>query len=75
MKWFVNGEPTDYTGGRTTPDIVNWINKRSGPPTKKVTGEALDTQIEQNQVTIVFFGSSESPEFTHFEKAAGLDDK
>jgi len=28
LKFFVNGEPMDYTGGRTSPDIVSWLLKR-----------------------------------------------
>jgi hypothetical protein len=37
----VNGEATEYNGGRTKDEIINWINKRSGPPSKLVDGAAL----------------------------------
>ena len=63
MKWFVNGEPTEYKGGRTTSEIVTWINKRSGPPTRKVSHEELDLAIEQNKFTVVFYGDDSSVEF------------
>lgn len=32
IKFFINGQVVDYEGGRTTPDIVSWILKKSGPP-------------------------------------------
>lgn len=74
MKWFVNGEPSEYGGGRTKDEIVNWINKRSGPPSKAVTSSELDSQIENNKLTVVFFGA-DGAEFKEFEKAASADDK
>jgi protein disulfide-isomerase A1 len=74
LKWFVNGEPTEYGGGRTKDEIVNWINKRSGPPSKSVDAAGLDKEIEANKVTVVFFGA-EGADFTNFEKAASADDK
>ena len=36
LKWFVNGEPTDYTGGRVKDEIIQWIHKRSGPPSTEL---------------------------------------
>ena len=31
LLWFVNGEKTDYKGGRTADTIVSWIAKKTGP--------------------------------------------
>ena len=31
LKFFVDGNPSEYTGGRTENEIVNWINKKMGP--------------------------------------------
>ena len=75
LKWFVNGEESDYTGGRTADEIVNWINKRTGPPSKAVDGAELDKTVEDSKLVVVFFGDEGSDEFKAFETAASLDDK
>ena len=31
LLWFVNGQKSDYKGGRTSETIVEWINKKTGP--------------------------------------------
>jgi len=31
IKYLKNGKPSDYNGGRTASEIVNWANKKSGP--------------------------------------------
>ena len=31
LKWFVNGKPQEYNGGRVTKEIVSWIEKHTGP--------------------------------------------
>ena len=32
IKWFPKGstEPSDYEGGRTASDVVEWVNKKTG---------------------------------------------
>jgi len=74
LKWFVNGEPSDFNGGRTKDEIVNWINKRSGPPSKEVDAAALAKAIEDNKVVVVYYGANDD-HFKSFETAASADDK
>jgi len=34
LKFFRGGEPIEYEGGRTEAEIINWVTKKSGPPSK-----------------------------------------
>lgn len=71
LKFFIKGSPIDYNGGRTQVDIVNWVKKKTGPPSTAVTDAAnLEEQKKANKVLAAFFGSEESPEFAAFKQAA-----
>lgn len=75
LKWFVNGEPQEYNGGRTEDEIVNWIKKKSGPPSAQVDDAKLEELKKSEKFLVVFFGASDSTEFAEFEKVASGDDK
>ena len=61
LKFFTNGSPIDYTGGRTDKEIVSWIQKRVGHISTELRDQAaLDKFKSDNAVAIVFFGNSES---------------
>lgn len=56
LKFYRKGVPIDYTGGRLADDIVNWLNKKTGPPAKDLpTVDEAKTFIEAHNVAIVGF--------------------
>lgn len=39
LKFFVDGEPVDYQGGREENDIYQWLLKKTGPASTELTSE------------------------------------
>jgi len=71
LKWFVKGEASAYEGGRTEPDILNYIRKKTLPSTQEVaTSEDLANAIKRSEVVVVFFGGKDSEGFKAFESAS-----
>ena len=58
LKWFVDGEMAlDYSGGRTAPEIVAWIKKKTGPPSTIVdSAEALEKAKKDEVSMFGYFG-------------------
>jgi protein disulfide-isomerase A1 len=76
LKFFKNGKPQEYTGGRTSDEIVTWLKKKSGPATISLTTEddLLKAQ-EANEVVVVgVFASADSAEAKTFTTVAAGDD-
>jgi protein disulfide-isomerase A1 len=66
----------DYNGGRTKDAIVNWVLKKSGPPSTEVTCDQLKTKLEENKFALVFFGDVADALFTGaHEPLANKNDK
>ncbi|CAD5122607.1 DgyrCDS11019 [Dimorphilus gyrociliatus] len=77
LKFFRNGNPTDYKGGRQANDIVNWVTKKSGPPAINLENvEAAKAFVDKDDVVIVgFFKNAEDAEAKAFlNVAAAFDD-
>jgi len=56
LKFFHNGKPSEYKGGRTSADIVNWLKKRTGPAAITVDSvETVKTMTEKEEVFVVGF--------------------
>jgi protein disulfide-isomerase A1 len=73
---FRNGEKTEYTGGRTENEIVNWILKRTGPASTESTNcDGVKAKAESAKIAVAFFGEAQSNEFSEYSKAAGSNDK
>lgn len=56
LKFFRNGNPSEYKGGRTSEEIVNWLKKRTGPAALVVDDvETVKTLTEREEVFVVGF--------------------
>jgi len=71
LKWFVNGKDSEYNGGRTAAEIVQWIKKKTGAPTKVLAAsEDVESFKDGAEVVAVGFLNADSDEFKAFESAA-----
>ena len=71
LKFFILGEPIEYQGGRSSEDIVGWINKKTGPATLDFsTYEQIEEKAKTTQVFVVLFGPKSGENFEIFEKIA-----
>jgi len=54
LKFFKQGKPIEYDGGRTAKDIVSWINKKTGPAVKPITSvESLSSLMEEQDFVVI----------------------
>lgn len=58
-----NGQRSDYTGGRNEETIVNWIKKKTGPPSSEITGEQLAIKKLSVKKAVVYIGPQDSELF------------
>jgi len=66
LMWFENGKQTEYDGGRTAADILEWVKEASQPPVKELTGSASPSP---KKPLIIFSASAPSPAFTALAEA------
>merc|ERR1711902_451058 len=54
LKFFKNGKPMEYGGGRTADTIVSWVEKKTGPPAAALAdAEAVKTFVEGKTVAVL----------------------
>nr|CAB3243667.1 protein disulfide-isomerase 2 [Phallusia mammillata] len=53
LKFFKDGKDSEYGGGRTAPEIVNWLKKKTGPPAKELGSDEDVTKIKANNEVVV----------------------
>jgi len=72
LKFFVDGEPREYSGGRTKPEIVSWLKKKTGPAFTEVkTVEEAEKFVKKDEVTVIgFFKVADSEAVDLFKKVA-----
>lgn len=77
IKFFKGGKfSSDYTGGRTSGDIIAWVNKKSGPAIATIsTAEELLAFQEKNAVFVLgVFSGPDSAAVKPFNSLASDDD-
>ncbi|XP_064639439.1 protein disulfide-isomerase-like isoform X2 [Lineus longissimus] len=77
IKFFRSGNDIEYSGGRTGPEIVNWLEVKTGPPSKDLAtaDEAKEFQEKHDVVVIGFFKDPASADAKLFnEVASSMDD-
>jgi len=54
LKYFVNGKPSDYGGGRTSDAIVSWLKKRALPAVSDLADEdAVKKLVADNNLVVI----------------------
>jgi protein disulfide-isomerase A1 len=76
LKFFRNGQPIEYTGGRDSASIIQWVKKKTGPVAKplKTVDEAKEFQESAEVVVIGFFKKEDSDKAKAFLEVAGTMD-
>lgn len=64
LKFFRNGKMSEYTGGRTEKEIIDWVRKKSGPAAKTVStaDEAAAFEKSAEVAVLGVFSDVESAE-------------
>lgn len=76
LKFMKNGKPSEYNGGRTANEIVNWLNKKTGPAAVTVTSEddLVKMQEKHEAFAIGVFDSVDSDSAKAFMAMADADE-
>jgi protein disulfide-isomerase A1 len=54
LKFFIDGTPIEYGGGRTSDEIIQWLKKKSGPAAVTLnTVDELNKFKDSNEVVVV----------------------
>lgn len=72
LKFFVDGEASEYNGGRQSPEIVNWLKKKTGPPCTTLDDvDAAKKFAESDEVVVIgFFMDVDSTDAKSYISAA-----
>merc|ERR1712226_982711 len=70
LKFFKNGKPTEYNGGRTADTIVTWVEKKTGPAAVALADVAAAAKfVEDNEIAVLgFFADAEGDAIVLFKK-------
>lgn len=76
LKFFRSGKESEYSGGRTETEIVNWLKKKTGPPAASLEkAEDAEALIAKEDVVVVgFFKDQDSDAAKAFIAVASSTD-
>lgn len=64
LKFFIDGKPGEYNGGRTEKEIVSWINRKMGPAVlDKQDKSTFNKHLESEPLTVAYFGDKDNSNF------------
>lgn len=68
---YYRGRPVEYTGERTSQEIVSWVVRKSGPTYQLLnTVEEAKTFVKENPLAAIYMGETGSTSFTNFTLAS-----
>ena len=54
LKFFKNGKPMEYGGGRTAETIISWVEKKTGPPAAALAdADAVKAFVDGKTVAVL----------------------
>merc|ERR1711976_807529 len=77
LKFFKNGKPMEYGGGRTADTIVSWVEKKTGPPAKALANaEESKAFVDGKAVAVIGCFKDETTDAAkaYLSAASNLDD-
>merc|ERR1712209_319285 len=77
LKFFKNGKPMEYGGGRTAETIVSWVEKKTGPPAKALANaEESKAFVDGKTVAVIGCFKDETTDAAkaYLSAASNLDD-
>merc|ERR1712012_206848 len=77
LKFFKNGKPMEYGGGRTADTIVSWVEKKTGPPAKALANaEESKAFVDGKTVAVIGCFKDETTDAAkaYLSAASNLDD-
>lgn len=61
---YSKGVQSEFTGGRTENDIVNWILKRVGPASTEASCDVLAEKATTDKLALIYFGDLSAREYS-----------
>lgn len=78
IKFFKNGEASDYNGGRTSGDIVSWVLSKAGPSVTTLEDFAKFEELKEKTPIMLVLHTTETGEdskiLKHFTKFADSEE-